>query len=648
MRSWTGRETRNPGGMAGYRTSAIASVMALALLVALPGATSAPDPQRGGGRASVIVLAAPGAVGSVEHAVEDLGGEVERRLSIIDAVVAELPESVLASLEGSPFVRAVTPNARIQLQGLMDGHDADQDPNSMRWVNEIVGATDYWSSNVTGYGVDVALIDSGVVPVNGLTYAGEVAGRETSVVSVDGLTPTEEVLVTGSDAEVVPIGTDAATASWKTYPGKVVNGPDLSFESQAANLRYLDTFGHGTHMAGIIAGFDDGSPKPKQVDPTTTFMGVAPGARIVSVKVADSSGAVDVSQVIAGIDWVVQHRNDPGMNIRVLNLSFGTDGVQDYVLDPLTYAVEVAWRKGIVVVVAAGNRGYGSAKLNNPAYDPLVIAVGGADGHGTYGTADDTLPSFSSCGDGTRNPDLVAPGQSVLSLRAPGSYADLTYPSARVGSTPRFFRGSGTSQAAAVVSGAAALVIEQRPGITPDQLKELLTTTAQPVPSATVACQGSGMLDLKVALHAATPSVEESAQPSALATGLGSLNAARGSAILVDGRSALDTERDIFGQKWDAVDWAAKSWSGTSWSGGTWNGKSWSGDSWSGSSWAAKSWSAISWSAKSWSAKSWSAVSWSSNTWSMSAKSWSGASWSDYGWSAKSWSSNVWSTGSWG
>ena len=161
----------------------------------------------------------------------------------------------------------------------------------------------------------------------------------------------------------------------------------------------------------------------------------------------------DVSQVLAAIDWVVQHRQDHGLNIRVLNLAFGTDGAQDYRLDPLAFAVEVAWRKGIAVVVAAGNGGAAAGRLNNPAYDPFVIAVGAVDGNGTSTMADDVVPSWSSSGDGVRNPDLVAPGKSLVSLRVPGSHIDRTFgATARVGKT-RFFRGTGTSQAAAFVSG---------------------------------------------------------------------------------------------------------------------------------------------------------------------------------------------------
>ena len=171
-------------------------------------------------------------------------------------------------------------------------------------------------------------------------------------------------------------------------------------------------------------------------------------------------------------------------------MSFGTDGVQDYVLDPLAYAAEQAWHKGIVVVVAVGNEGFGTAKVNNPAYNPYVIAVGSNDANGTATTADDVVSAFSNDGDGTRNPDLVAPGEKVVGLRSAGSYLDATYPAARIGD--RLFRGSGTSQSAAVVSGAAALLIQQRPDITPDQVKALLTGSAQSIPAATAAQQGAG------------------------------------------------------------------------------------------------------------------------------------------------------------
>jgi serine protease AprX len=576
--------------------AAPAAALALVVLITLVPASPAASLVR------VIVRAAPGAVGAAGQAVEEAAGRVGSPLPIIDGFVADVPQAALSALGDAPSVRSLTADATVRLQQLVDLEDLDdeavdptKDPGSMfTLVHKVTRAGKYWRNGYTGAGVDVALIDSGVVPVDGMTT-----------------------------------------------PGKVVNGADLSFESQAPGLRYLDTFGHGTHMAGIIAGRDVSVTAVTKDQHRERFMGMAPGARLVSVKVADAMGATDVSQVIAAIDWVVQHRHDNGMNIRVLNLSFGTDGVQSYLLDPLAYAAEVAWRKGIVVVVAAGNATFGSGRLNNPAYDPYVLAVGAANASGTYGTGDDSVPSFSSCGNPARGPDLVAPGTSVISLRDPGSHIDQTSPGGRVGE--RFFRGTGTSQAAAVVSGAAALVIQQRPSITPDQLKALLTSTASPVPLSSLPCQGAGLLNLNRALSTPSPLAVQTWPQSA---GTGSLELARGTAHVTDGDSTLQGEVDIFGSPWDGKSWSAAAWNETSWSGGTWNGKSWSGDSWSATSWAGKSWSTVDWTDPAWSGKSWSDASWDGKSWS--GKSWGTDLWSGKSWSGKSWGGGAWSTAAWG
>ena len=456
----------------------------------------------------------------------------------------------------------------------------------MQRVVKAIGANDYWKAGFDGSGVDVALIDSGVLPVDSLDD-----------------------------------------------PGKVINGPDLSFESQADNLRYLDSYGHGTHLAGIIAGYRPG------FDDDPGFKGIAPGARLLNVKVADSNGGVDVSQVIAAIDWVVEHRTDNGMNIRVLNLAFGTDGVQPHEVDPLHFAVERAWQAGIVVVVSAGNDGNGAA-LRNPAADPYVIAVGATDSKDTTRTSDDVVADFSNCGTTARHVDVVAPGRSLKSLRAPGTVSDVNNPNARV--NPDLFKGSGTSQAAAVVSGAAALIIEQRPAIAPDEVKALLMNTATTVSGSTL-CQGAGSVDLDTALSTATPT--NATQTHTPSDGTGSIDAARGTHRVVDEGVTISGEIDIFGNTFDSASWSQAVAAGASWSGGTWNGASWSGASWSGASWSGASWSGASWSGASWSGASWSSKSWSGASWS--GASWSGASWSGASWSGASWSGNVWLGLSW-
>jgi serine protease AprX len=448
--------------------------------------------------------------------------------------------------------------------------------------------------------------------------------------------------LTGAGVGVALIDSGVTTVPGLDAPGKVIYGPDLSFESQAPNLRYLDTYGHGTHMAGIIAGNDPGTS-------TTRFAGVAPGAHVVSVKVASADGASDISQVIAGIDWVVAHRNDKGMNIRVLNLSFGTESTQSATLDPLSYAVEQAWAAGIVVVVAGGNDGFAANSLTMPAVNPDVIAVGAVDTKGTDSRTDDVVADFSNRGNAARHADVLAAGRSIVSLRDPGSYIDRTYPSAKLSlaadPTQRFFRGSGTSQAAAMVSGSVALLLQQRPKLTPDQVKRLLMNTADPMKNADPYAAGSGQIHIKKAAKAKTPT--SSAQSNTTATGLGSLEASRGGAHVYDSVTGamLAGEQDIFGQVWNAPAWATAARTQKSWVGGTWNGSAWTGTvwgpavgifpAWAGLIWTGRSWAGSLWSGRSWADALWSGRSWSSQTWT--GRSWSGRSWSAAGWTGEPW-----------
>jgi serine protease AprX len=339
---------------------------------------------------------------------------------------------------------------------------------------------------------------------------------------------------------------------------------------------------------------------------SSDFLGIAPDARIISVKIADAQGRTDVSQAIAAIDWVVTNGHKDGRNIRVLNMSFGTDGVQGYQLDPLAYAAEQAWHAGIVVVVAAGNSGNDSGKLSNPATDPYLIAVGSDDAQGTATTADDTVSSFSSSGDGVRNPDLLAPGDHVVSLRDADSYLDTQYPAARIGE--RLFRGSGTSQAAAVVSGSAALLLSQRPELRPDQVKALLTGTASALPGAPATLQGHGLVNLAAAMTAATPTAVQTFPRS---TGLGSLEAARGSVHVAVNGKEIRGEIDVHGQRFDPAAVAAGIHDRTNWNGLRWSGLRWSGVDYSGLRWSGLRWSGVDYSGLRWSATTWESSNWS-------------------------------------
>jgi serine protease AprX len=550
---------------------------------------------------SVIVTELPGSGDRPERAVAALGGSVVTPFEVIDGFEARVPADRLGVLRTVPGVRAVTENAAVTLNSTEVDSQVGLNGSLRRVTHEMTGAAAMWDAGYTGAGVDVALIDSGIAPVDGLRTA-----------------------------------------------GKVVNGPDLSLEAYDCKnpttcvqspVYTLDTFGHGTHMAGIIAGRDDDAPAAVTSETSGNFIGVAPDARIVSVKIADAEGHTDVSQVISAIDWVIQHRNDDGLNIRVLNLSIGTDGVQDYVLDPLAYAAEQAWHAGIVVVVSAGNSASGTAKLDNPAYDPYLIAVGGTDGKGTASTDDDVVPAWSAVGDGTRNVDVVAPGQSVVSLRAPNSFLDSTYPDARTGE--RFFRGSGTSQAAAVVSGAAALLLEQRPELTPDQVKALLMGTARDLPAADAVAQGEGLIDLAAAKETPTP---DAAQTWTRSIGQGLLEAARGTAHITQNGVTLTGEMTWQNVPWNPVTYSehlsnavqsSVPLSGLSWNGLSWNGLSWNGLSWNGLSWNGLSWNGLSWNGLSWNGLSWNGLSWNGLSWN--GLSWNGLSWNGLSWNGLSW-----------
>ena len=520
----------------------------------------------------VIVREDPGAGNGPEQAVERLGGTVTLELGIIDGFAAEVPVTAVDDLAEIAGVASVSPDGTVKMSAAK--YDPSADTGSMYKVHEVLGTPAVWRDGARGAGVDVALIDTGVSMVPGLQT-----------------------------------------------PGKVLYGPDLSFDSQDEAYTNVDGFGHGTHLAGIIAGSDGGDPT-KASSRKSGYYGIAPGARIVSVKVGDRNGVVDVSQVIAAIDWVVQHRNTDGLNIRVLNLSFGTQSTQSYLLDPLSFAAEQAWHNGIFVVTAGGNDGDVTPGLNSPAYNPYLVAVGSNDTKGTVDTTDDVISDFSSRGDGVRNPDLLAPGAKIQGLRVPGSAIDVANPAARLGD--RFLRGSGTSQAAAIVSGAAAVAFSLAPNLTNDDLKYWLKAYARTVPAADV-FTGKGLLSFVTSTTVAPPGSTLQTWPRS--TGTGSLEASRGGLHVVDGGTGaeLTGEVDIFGNTFDAAAWAETSAAGTSWTEGDWNGTTWTGVRWSGVRWSGVRWTSNAWSGSTWAGLRWSGVRWSGLRWSSTG--WSGAGW---------------------
>ena len=305
-------------------------------------------------------------------------------------------------------------------------------------------------------------------------------------------------------------------------------------------------------MAGVIAGDD----------PDSGYRGIAPGARLVSVKVAGADGVTSLVRVLMALDSVRRNRDANGLRIRVLNLSFGVDARRSYVREPLAYAAEQLWNRGVVVIAAAGNKADGTGSLDLPAADPFLIAVGATDTQRSGDAADDTVAAFSSR-DPVRPPHVVAPGTGVISLRVPGSTLDEEFPAARIGAG--FFRGGGTSQAAAVVSGLVARLLQARPELTPDQVKALLAAGAVDLP-ADASGDGAGRVDLARTVELPTPA--DAAQPFQ-------------PALLELGVLWSDLRDEATGIA-PAVGTGENGWTGRSWSGRSWSGRSRSGSDLSG------------------------------------------------------------------
>jgi serine protease AprX len=325
--------------------------------------------------------------------------------------------------------------------------------------------------------------------------------------------------------------------------------------------------------------------------------------------------------VIAGIDWATAHRNDDPKNpIKVMVLAYGTDGTQKYTVDPLSAAVENAWRAGITVFVAGGNGGI-NAKLLNPATDPFVIAVGALDDNGSATWADDKIADFSSGGNSARTLDLISAGRSLVSLRAPGSYIDTNYSSARLGTG--YFVGSGSSQAAAVAGAVAADLLELFPNLTPNQIKSVFTYSAQYITGSNKT--NYYVLDIYRAWRAYSRNpnsynINNSVQRFTPSSGTGTLEGSRGSVHISDGTAQLTGENDIFGA-FSTRSWATASAAQKAWNGGAWMGHDWTATGYTPAvsglnSWTGRAWSGRAWSGRAWSGQSWTSVSWQNAGWS--------------------------------
>ncbi|MEW5807447.1 MAG: S8 family peptidase, partial [Acidobacteriota bacterium] len=254
-----------------------------------------------------------------------------------------------------------------------------------------------------------------------------------------------------------------------------------------------DEFGHGTHIAGIIGGSNR----------TETYHGIAPDVKFVVLRVLDGAGTGRVSNVIEAVDWVIDNAKLYG--IRVINLSLGHPVYESYLTDPLTQACEKAWMAGISVITSAGNRGRtgnGYWTINSPGNDPYIITVGAMNDFNTIIRADDNITTYSSrgpsLGDRVLKPDLVAPGNRIVSTLAKSSYVEVNF-AANVKDQDHIEL-SGTSMATGVVTGAVSLMLQRNPLLSPDQIKALLMASADKLENIDVFARGAGYLNVPRAI----------------------------------------------------------------------------------------------------------------------------------------------------
>ena len=512
----------------GPRRRALTGVTVLAL--SLIGAAVAwlfvlsPAPARAAGTrsAEVIVQLKPGVDPAQGRAlVRSLGGQPGVDLHIINGLSARLSAGAARRLAASPLVHAVSPNAAIRDTTLT---------NPTPWTlatsfDQSTGASRLWFRS-TGAGVGVAVIDTGI--------SGDLPDFQTAQGS----------------------STSRVIASAVVDPGATTAG---------------DTYGHGTAVAGLVAG--NGWYRDSNDSLVGQYAGTAPDANLVSIKVANDSGQATTLDAIYGLQFAVDHKSD--YNIRVVNLSFRSTSAQSYTTDPVDAAVEQAWFDGITVVAAAGNLGSAPDAVSYaPGNDPYVITVGATDTQGTVSNWDDAQTSWSSRGqtqDGFSKPDVLAPGAHIITPLAPGSSFASACPACVVGGA--YFQLSGTSLAAPIVSGIAADLIAAHPWWTPTMVKGAIVNTA-----ATLS-DGSSEIRAMAAYEA----------------GRGQLSSDQGL-----------TPNDLIDPATSRIDYNAASWSAASWS------------------------TAADPLAASWSAASWSCLDCSSAN--QNDVSPTAASWSDVGW----------------
>ncbi len=396
--------------------------------------------------------------------------------------------------------------------------------------------------------------------------------------------------VTGRGVTVAVV--DSGIYSHQDLAGRVKAGIDftLATPTVVTGTGVGDPGGHGTHVAGLIAG--DGTASGG------TYTGVAPNASLVDVRVIDATGSSNTSLVLRGLQWILNNRNTYG--IKVVNMSLGATPTGSYRADPLATAAEVLTFAGINVVVSAGNAGPLASTITTPATDPYVLSVGAVDDMGTSTVSDDTIATFSSRGptafDGISKPDVVAPGRKMISLRSPGSTLDTLYLDRRITATgsltPDYFVMSGTSMAAPVVAGTLALMLERDAALTPKQAKKRLRATATPLPTYARADQGAGVINVASAVGS-LPMIAE-ATPNRVSDSF-----AKDMRRFIQGQPIVWKDKtyngghDALNIIWDNVTWTNITWDNITWDNIDWEAFTWTNITWDNITWDSITWESV-------------------------------------------------------
>ncbi len=445
------------------------------------------------GELSVIVQARDGRLANAKTEFAKLGGKVRSEFKSIRGFAGSIPAAKLADLGSLPSVSRLSSDAGVKK--MLDS------------AVPSIGAPDAWRAGATGDGVSVAVIDSGV------TVHGDFISRKHTAKA-------KRAISAGRWEEAMKAGA-----------GSIIGGYDWVKEDDKWFKN--DRCGHGTHVSGIISGTGLMTQLKRERKFYRHFTGVAPAADIVNCRVLDESGFGYVSDVISAIEWCVERKDK--LDIGVINLSLGHPIAESHYTDPLCLATEYAWRKGIVVVVSAGNWGYkGYSTIFSPGNDPLVITVGAINTMGTDDIRDDEICGFSGRGptaiDHVAKPDVVAPGNRIVAARRKKSRIEENYncsnvlplkdymrhPRGDARKESEYFVLSGTSMAAAVVSGACALMLDQDPDITPDTVKTRLMLTAKRSKEYGPLWQGAGYISVIDALRCKITSADYAMSPVVL------------------------------------------------------------------------------------------------------------------------------------